>query len=260
MLLSIITINFNNLEGLKKTMASVLGQTWKEFEYIVIDGGSTDGSAAYIESQSEKLDYWVSEPDSGIYNAMNKGIKVAKGEYVAFMNSGDYFLSLNTLQLCNSIFCNYHADVFYGQIKYDDDLTERTVVYPTKLTLAYLQNMAINHQACFFLLDTLLNFNGYDEKYKLAADYHYYLKLYVNGKIFHPILFPTVKYDVTGLSSLQMDNYKIEMKQVWLNTVSSILFETENKYLNLLSTIKNSKILKLAFKVREYKIRLFNGK
>ncbi|KUO69196.1 MAG: hypothetical protein APF83_05130 [Lutibacter sp. BRH_c52] len=78
MLLSIITINFNNLEGLKKTMASVLGQTWTAFEYIVIDGGSTDGSATYIESQSQYIDYWVSEPDNGIYNAMNKGIKVAR--------------------------------------------------------------------------------------------------------------------------------------------------------------------------------------
>ncbi|MHB1105094.1 MAG: glycosyltransferase family 2 protein [Lutibacter sp.] len=241
-------------------MASVIGQTWKEFEYIVIDGGSTDGSTAYIESQKDKIDYWVSEPDSGIYNAMNKGIKVAKGEYVAFMNSGDYYITLNTLQLCNTIFSNYRADVFYGQIKYNDDLTERTVVYPVKLTLAYLQNMTINHQACFFLLDTLLKFNGYDEKYKLAADYHYFLKLYVDGKTFHPILFPTVKYDVTGVSSLQMDNYRIEMKQVWLNTVPSLLFESESKYLNLMSTIKKSKIFKLAFKVKNFKIGLFNGK
>jgi glycosyltransferase involved in cell wall biosynthesis len=258
--ISIITINYNNLEGLKKTMASVINQTWNEFEYIIIDGGSIDGSAAYIESQSDKIDYWVSEPDNGIYNAINKGIKVATGEYVAFMNSGDCFLALSTLQSCATIFSNYHADVFYGQIKFDDVLIERTMVYPAKLTLAYLQNMVINHQACFFLLDTLLKYNSYNEEYKLAADYHYFLKLYVNGKTFHPILFPTVKYDVTGISSVQMDSYRIEMKQVWDDTVPSLLFETENKYLNLLSTIKNSKILDLAFKVRDYKEKLFNGK
>lgn len=258
--ISIITINYNNLEGLKKTVESVVNQTWKEYEYIVIDGGSTDGSVAYIESQSGKIDYWVSEPDTGIYNAMNKGILKATGEYVTFMNSGDCFLSLSTLQLCGALFCNYRADVFYGQIKIDDALTERTIVYPSTLTLAYLQKMVINHQACFFLLDTLLKFNGYDQKYKLAADYHYYLKLYVNGKTFHPILFPTVKYDVTGVSSLQMDEYRVEMKQVWDLTVPSFLLETENNYLNLLSTIQNSKILKLAFKVKDYKKRLFNGK
>ncbi|MFZ3274524.1 MAG: glycosyltransferase, partial [Lutibacter sp.] len=102
MLLSIITINFNNLEGLKKTMASVLGQTWKEFEYIIIDGGSTDGSAAYIESQSQHLNYWVSESDKGIYNAMNKGIKVAHGEYLLFLNSGDEFYDLEVLEKNNA--------------------------------------------------------------------------------------------------------------------------------------------------------------
>ena len=77
--LSIVTINYNNLEGLIKTMESVVNQTWKEFEFIVIDGGSTDGSAAYIESQSGNIDYWVSEKDAGIYNAMNKGIARATG-------------------------------------------------------------------------------------------------------------------------------------------------------------------------------------
>lgn len=82
--LSIITINYNNLEGLKKTVESVVNQTWQEFEYIVIDGGSTDGSATYLESQNDKITYWVSEPDKGIYSAMNKGIAKATGEYLLF--------------------------------------------------------------------------------------------------------------------------------------------------------------------------------
>jgi glycosyltransferase involved in cell wall biosynthesis len=82
--LSIITINYNNLEGLKRTVESVVNQTWQEFEYIVIDGGSTDGSTEYIECQSKHFDYWVSEPDTGIYNAMNKVIAVPKGEWLYF--------------------------------------------------------------------------------------------------------------------------------------------------------------------------------
>lgn len=258
--ISIITINYNNLEGLKRTVESVVNQTWKEFEYIVIDGGSTDGSTAYIQSQDDKIDYWVSEPDKGIYNAMNKGIAKAGGKYVVFMNSGDSFISLNTLQLCSNFIYNYQADVFYGQIKIDNNLYEETIVYPSKLTLAYLKNMVINHQACFFLLDTLLKFKGYSEEYKLAADYHYYLKLYVNGNTFHPILFPTVKYDVNGISSLQMDNYRAEMKKVWIDTIPPFLLEVENNYLSLLSTINKSKILRFAFRFRDYKIRLFNGK
>src|SRR5688572_27521016 len=96
--ISIITINYNNLDGLKRTVDSVVNQTWQEFEYIVIDGGSTDGSGAYIESKSKHFHYWVSEPDKGIYNAMNKGIVKATGEYLLFLNSGDHFFNDTVLE------------------------------------------------------------------------------------------------------------------------------------------------------------------
>ena len=96
-LISIITVNLNNLEGLKRTMTSVFEQTWQEYEYIIIDGGSTDGSKEYIESFSDKISVWVSEPDAGIYNGMNKGIKVANGEYLLFLNSGDHLFDNRVL-------------------------------------------------------------------------------------------------------------------------------------------------------------------
>ena len=83
-LISIITVNINDFNGLVRTMTSVFEQTYKEHEYIVIDGGSTDGSKEYIESHNDKIDFWISEQDSGIYNAMNKGIKAATGEYLLF--------------------------------------------------------------------------------------------------------------------------------------------------------------------------------
>jgi glycosyltransferase involved in cell wall biosynthesis len=92
MLLSIITINYNNLSGLEKTIQSVLNQTLKNFEFIIIDGGSTDGSKEYNQEKNEFIDCWVSESDNGIYHAMNKGIKMAKGEYCLFLNSGDYLV------------------------------------------------------------------------------------------------------------------------------------------------------------------------
>lgn len=97
MLISIVTVNYNNLEGLKRTVASVFGQTYVEKEMIVIDGGSSDGSSEYIYSQFSSFAYAVSERDSGIYNAMNKGIKHASGEYVIFMNSGDVFFNTEVL-------------------------------------------------------------------------------------------------------------------------------------------------------------------
>ena len=86
MKVSVITINYNNCDGLSRTIESVVKQSFKEYEYIVIDGGSTDGSADVIRKYADKIDYWVSESDKGIYNAMNKGIDVAKGEYCNFMN------------------------------------------------------------------------------------------------------------------------------------------------------------------------------
>ena len=85
--LSIITINYNNLEGLKKTFESVFMQTYQDFEYIVIDGGSTDGSKEYIAENTDKINHWVSEPDKGVYHAMNKGIVKASGEYLLFIKT-----------------------------------------------------------------------------------------------------------------------------------------------------------------------------
>ena len=110
--LSIITVNLNTLEGLKRTYESIVSQTFKNYESLVIDGGSTDGSKEFIEQHQDKFSYWCSEPDKGIYNAMNKGIVRAKGEYLNFMNSGDCFASENTL---TEVFCTPQtADILYG--------------------------------------------------------------------------------------------------------------------------------------------------
>ena len=127
---SIITINYNNLEGLKRTVESVVNQTWQEFEYIVIDGGSTDGSAVYIESQKDKFDYWVSEPDKGIYNAMNKGIKVATGEYLLFLNSGDELIDIEALN--KNHFHLEEMDLIYFDINVISDTTSFIKKYPQK--------------------------------------------------------------------------------------------------------------------------------
>ena len=98
MKLSIITVNLNNKDGLQKTINSIIFQTIKNFEWIVIDGGSTDGSKELIEANKNHITYWVSEQDSGIYDAMNKGIKKAKGDYLLFINSGDYLCSNDTVE------------------------------------------------------------------------------------------------------------------------------------------------------------------
>lgn len=94
---SIITINYNNAEGLRKTMASLFNQTYADYEFIVIDGGSNDGSVNFIQEREDRISFWCSEPDKGIYNAMNKGVFHARGEYLIFMNSGDIFHNQDAL-------------------------------------------------------------------------------------------------------------------------------------------------------------------
>ena len=134
---TIITINFNNSAELRQTIESVLGQTMKDFEYIVIDGGATDGSVEVIKDYADHIDYWVSEPDKGVYNAMNKGLGKAHGEYVNFMNSGDTFHSPNVLEevdrqigdadiLFGNV-CNRATGIRYGGIKAGSEVTFLTL-------------------------------------------------------------------------------------------------------------------------------------
>ena len=148
-LISIITVNLNDVEGLKRTMTSVFEQTYKEYEYIVIDGGSTDGSKEYIESHSDKIDTWVSEKDSGIYNAMNKGIKVATGEYFLFLNSGDWLHKVNILEITAPVFSNNYS-IYYGNVERIYNGNKKKIkTYPSQLSFSFFIDSALAHQAVF---------------------------------------------------------------------------------------------------------------
>jgi glycosyltransferase involved in cell wall biosynthesis len=109
--LSIITINYNNSIGLKKTIESVVSQSCSEFEFIVIDGGSQDVSKEIIELHQSKINYWVSEKDKGIYHAMNKGIRASSGEYILFLNSGDVLL--DDVEILNKVVLNLNQKALY---------------------------------------------------------------------------------------------------------------------------------------------------
>jgi glycosyltransferase involved in cell wall biosynthesis len=172
--LSIITVNYNNLKGLKKTIESVLNQTWKDFEYIVIDGGSTDDSAAYIESQSEHIDYWVSEPDNGIYNAMNKGILKATGEYLLFLNSGDYFFGKMILEQ-NYKFITLQ-DIIYFNLNVVDGNTIFLKKYPDQLSFSYFTKDTLPHPATFIKASLFSEIGMYDESLKIVSDWKFFME------------------------------------------------------------------------------------
>lgn len=171
--LSIITINYNNLEGLKRTVESVVNQTWQEFEYIVIDGSSTDGSAEYLKDNNSAFTYWVSEPDNGIYNAMNKGIVKATGEYLLFLNSGDHLNDMSSLFKVQNQLKN--EDFIYYNINVVDNDSSFIIENPQEFSFYYLHNNLPCHQCTFIKKGVFDKLGYYDEDLKIVADWKFLL-------------------------------------------------------------------------------------
>ena len=196
---SIITINFNNSSGLRNTIESVIHQTYKDYEFIIIDGGSTDDSVNVIKDHQQHINYWVSEKDKGIYNAMNKGIIVAHGEYLIFINSGDMLYDDKVLELSLPYL---NTDIVHGIAE-----NQNSIVSP--LCLIKIPNKkeffspSLHHQACFFRRE-LFNNSLYDENYKIVSDW----KFYIEQILFHNCSFSHIPIKVAlcegeGISEVQ---------------------------------------------------------
>jgi len=171
--LSIVTINYNNALGLKKTIETVVDQTFKDYEYIIIDGGSTDSSVSIINQYAEKLNYWVSEKDNGVYHAMNKGIKAATGEYILMLNSGDILTGSDVLE---RVFTNdVTADIVYADVLWNDNgkITEER--HADKLSFHYFRHNFLCHQSVFIRRALHHSVGFYDEKLKIIADWKFQL-------------------------------------------------------------------------------------
>ena len=195
---TVITINYNNAEGLRATMESVLKQTYQDFEYIVIDGGSTDGSLEVIRSYADRLSYWVSEPDKGVYHAMNKGIAQAKGEYLNFMNSGDCFYSPQVLnQVAEEL---QECDILLGRYC-NRETREVKAVRRGEMTLLTLLKEPFNHQSMFYHR-TLFVSRQYDETLRIQSDFKFnLLSIVFDGcrVAFTDVV--VADYDFNGISS-----------------------------------------------------------
>ena len=193
---SIITINYNDKEGLSRTIKSVINQTSKDFEYIVIDGGSTDGSVDIIKQNANHIDYWVSEKDKGVYNAMNKGIAQAKGDYLVFMNSGDCFHMPDVLTLMS----DYQEDIICGKV-FKGNTTIPSGHYKPTITLVDLMRGSLPHQAIFIKRELMLK-HPYDEHYKILSDWKFCLEAIVfDNCSFRNSDVIVADYDITGISS-----------------------------------------------------------
>lgn len=169
MKLSIITVNLNNRDGLKKTIESVISQTYREFEWIIIDGGSTDGSRELIEEYADYLSYWVSEPDSGIYNGMNKGIRASNGEYLLFLNSGDYLYEDNVLERIIPMLQG--KDFYVGKELRDNGWLRDLIVDDTAELCRCILLCYIPHQSTL-IHKRIFEIHGmYDETKQLISDW-----------------------------------------------------------------------------------------
>lgn len=172
-LISVITVSYNAVSTIEDTILSVINQTYTNIEYIIIDGGSADGTVDIIEKYVDRISYWVSEPDKGIYDAMNKGLKVANGDWAIFMGSDDVFFNNKVIMLVIERIL-IPDNIYYGNVI----LKTSHKLYPTSIKSAYqlcLNNFC--HQAIFYPR-TIYKYYFYDVKYKLWADYVYNLSLY----------------------------------------------------------------------------------
>ena len=220
MRLSVITINYNNIAGLRKTIRSVLSQTFGDFEYVIVDGASTDGSAEVIEELTRGQDaipcHWSSEPDSGIYNAMNKGILRAEGDYLLFLNSGDYLVDDHVLELVFSQECT--ADILCARC-YVSEKGKRvwtSPLVPKHITVGWLYRNGLMHQSTFIrraLFDTV---GMYDESFRWLADIQFwYRALIYHDATSQPVNVITSDYNHEGLSSTIKANQAFRKEAHW---------------------------------------------
>jgi glycosyltransferase involved in cell wall biosynthesis len=202
-LISVITINFNNASGLKNTIISVNKQLIHGLEHILIDGGSTDTSIADIQSHLKYYHTIISEPDEGIYDAMNKGISIAKGEYVLFLNSGDTFASENSLTYFSSFLGQY--DILYGDMLsiVNDELHYTS--YPETLSLHYMLSAGLPHPSTLFRKSLFLDQIGlYDNRYKIIGDWTFFMiAIFKHSVNYKHIAEPVSLFEGGGKSSLK---------------------------------------------------------
>lgn len=236
-LITIITINYNNCEGLKRTLESVMSQNNRdEFEYVVIDGDSTDGSKELLRQYSEQIDIAVSEPDSGIYNAMNKGVRRASGKYLLFINSGDWLYDKNVIKDVLALDCikQEEYDIITGYVKMvnraENIAKLGTRGRPQQLSWQYLvRHDNYIHHPSSFIRKRCLEKRPYDESLKIVSDWRFFLELYLyDGATYKAIDKIITNFDIGDNASGNTDLVMKERKKVIAEAIPPrILQESE---------------------------------
>ncbi|MDD5708417.1 MAG: glycosyltransferase family 2 protein [Kiritimatiellae bacterium] len=213
MRLSIVTINLNQAAGLTKTLASVAAQTFRDFEHIVVDDGSDDGSVDAIRAHASALTNWVSEPDTGIFNAMNKGVRRARGEYVYFLNSGDWLTAPTVL--ADMLGRGGDEDIVYGDfLRPDGRGGTRYCRQPDRMTMAPYLDWGYCHQTIFYRRRLFEELGGYDESLKVVADWEFTVRALLARCTARHVPLAVAFYDAGGSSETNMASVPRERRVV----------------------------------------------
>lgn len=228
MRLSIVTINYNNAEGLRKTLASVVAQTYRDIEHIIIDGGSTDGSVdaikEYVAANPNNDPFckhtikWVSERDKGIYNGMNKGIRKATGAYVQILNSGDVLAAPDVVdRMAAEIEKAEYPELFYGNMIKKDFSTGKIIGKSGDVEYSLWNYFVstLNHDCCYFRRDLFETYGLYDENLKIVSDWKWFLQTIGLGKV-KPVYadIDVTIFDACGISETNLELRNKERRQV----------------------------------------------
>ena len=238
MTLSIITINRNNAPGLEKTLKSVASQTSKEFEHVIVDGASTDASVEIIKRYAESLGdrvKWISEPDKGIYNAMNKGIGMAQGAYVQFLNSGDCLASDNVVErMLEALEKNGLPGILYGNmIKLKPDGSRERDKGPEGRQIIFIDfyTGTLNHSSAYIRKGLFDNYGLYDEKLKIVSDWKWYLQTIILGEEIPAYAdIDVTLFDMTGISMTNLPLRQAERDQVLRELIPSSIISEYRDY------------------------------
>lgn len=254
--LTIVTINYNNCSGLARTCNSILSQDFTEFDWLVIDGGSTDGSLEILSN--EKFDGLrvLSEKDNGIYDAMNKGIDNVTTDFVMFLNSGDTLAEGTVIRKLYASIDEHDLSITYGNIRIQSGFKiERHWSSGFINFIKVLFGWHPPHQATIYPLESLKKIEGYDEQYTIAADYDVFLRLYRLGykfKYIHECIAVMEKPGASGGSLIQIFRSNLQVLRSWKNTFKFIpLWILITKPLYKISQIRPVKLSMLKHEVEK---------
>jgi glycosyltransferase involved in cell wall biosynthesis len=208
--ISVVTVNYNNAGGLDRTMMSVFAQHSNDLEYIVIDGDSKDGSKQLLNENQSGITHWLSEPDTGVYHAMNKGIGLATGDYVLFLNSGDIFVNDDVLREVAPLLTG-GRDIYYGNLIFSHKGKDVLREYPERFNFEYFLERSLPHPGSFIKRELFERIFTYSENYRIVSDWEFFICAILKEKVSYEHLNKVISvFELDGMSNDPANKASIE--------------------------------------------------